>query len=150
MVKRIDQNKRPCLIWMDQVQPRQKCYASQVRLDRGSNSWPLDHDSTLNVTEMNAITTCPSVTSVSHFGLHMTEHDKKDRSKQEAIFISCHILLNHAHLNLLIILRSMSQSLSDIISCNMSYVTMICGLWSNWSYPLEVPHYLLLILNNPC
>ena len=41
----------------------QKYYAPQVRPDRGSNSWPPDHDSTFHVTEMPALTTRPSVTS---------------------------------------------------------------------------------------
>ena len=34
--------------------------APQVRPDRGSNSWPPDHDSTFHVTEMPALTTRPS------------------------------------------------------------------------------------------
>ena len=41
----------------------QKYQAPQVRPDRGSNSWPPDHDSTFQVTEMPALTTWPSVTS---------------------------------------------------------------------------------------
>ena len=42
----------------------QKCHAPQIRPTRGSNSWPPDHDSTFHVTEMPALTTWPSVTSV--------------------------------------------------------------------------------------
>ena len=42
----------------------QKYHASQVRPDRGSNSWPPDHDSTVHVTETPALTTRPSVTSL--------------------------------------------------------------------------------------
>ena len=41
----------------------QKYYAPQVRPNRGSNSWPPDHDSTFHVTETPALTTWPSVTS---------------------------------------------------------------------------------------
>ena len=41
----------------------QKYYAPQVQPDRGSNSWPPDHDSTVHVTEIPALTTQPSVTS---------------------------------------------------------------------------------------
>ena len=40
----------------------QKYYAPQVRPDRGSNSRPPDHDSTLHVTETPSLTTRPSVT----------------------------------------------------------------------------------------
>ena len=40
----------------------QKYQAPQVRPDRGSNSWPPDHDSTFHVTETPALTTWPSVT----------------------------------------------------------------------------------------
>ena len=43
----------------------QKYYAPQVRPDLGSNSWSPDYDSTLHVTEMPALTTRPSGTSVS-------------------------------------------------------------------------------------
>ena len=39
-------------------------YAPQVRPERGSNSQPPDHDSTLHVTETPALTTRPSVTSL--------------------------------------------------------------------------------------
>ena len=46
------------LIWL-----KQKYYAPQVRPDRGSNSWPPDHDSTFHVTEMPSLTTWPSVSS---------------------------------------------------------------------------------------
>ena len=35
----------------------QKYYAPQVRSDRGSNSWPPDHDSKFHVTETPALTT---------------------------------------------------------------------------------------------
>ena len=38
-------------------------YAPQVRPDRGSNSWPPDHDGTFRVTETPALTTRPSVSS---------------------------------------------------------------------------------------
>ena len=40
-----------------------KYQAPQVRPNRGSNSWPPDHDCTFHVTEMAALTTRPSVTS---------------------------------------------------------------------------------------
>ena len=43
----------------------QTCYAPHVRPDQGLNSWPPDHDSTLHVTETPALTTRPSVTSIS-------------------------------------------------------------------------------------
>ena len=39
----------------------QKYCTPQLRPDRGSNSWPPDHDSTFHVTEMSALTTRPSV-----------------------------------------------------------------------------------------
>ena len=39
-----------------------KYYAPQVRPDRGSKSWPPDHDSTFHVTKPPAPTTWPSVT----------------------------------------------------------------------------------------
>ena len=42
----------------------QKYYAPKVSPDRGSNSWPPDHDSTFHVTETPALTTWPSVTSL--------------------------------------------------------------------------------------
>ena len=42
----------------------QKYHAPQVRPNRGSNPWPPDHDSTCYVTEMPAVTTRPSVTSL--------------------------------------------------------------------------------------
>ena len=42
----------------------QKYYASQIRPDRSSNSWPPDHDSTLHVTEMPALTTRPLGTQI--------------------------------------------------------------------------------------
>ena len=45
-----------------------KYKAPQVRPNRGSNSWPLDHDSTFHVTETPVLTTWPSVTS-----FHVTE-----------------------------------------------------------------------------
>ena len=51
----------------------QKYYATQVRPDRGLNSWPPDHDSTLHVTDMSALTTQPSVTS-SSFPLQADPH----------------------------------------------------------------------------
>ena len=41
----------------------QKKYTPQVRPDRGLNSRPSDHDSTLHVTETPALTTRLSVTS---------------------------------------------------------------------------------------
>ena len=41
----------------------QKYYAPQVRPDRGSNSWPQDHHSTVHVTETPALTIQPSVIS---------------------------------------------------------------------------------------
>ena len=44
---------------------RQKFQAPQVRPNWGSNSWPLDHDSTFHVTEMPALATWPSVTSTA-------------------------------------------------------------------------------------
>ena len=42
----------------------QKHYAPQVRPHQGSNSWPPDYDNTFHVTEMPALTTQPSVTSL--------------------------------------------------------------------------------------
>ena len=41
----------------------QKYQAPQVRPDRGSNSWPPNHDSSFHVTETPALTTWPLVTS---------------------------------------------------------------------------------------
>ena len=38
--------------------------APLVRPDRGSNSWPPNHDSTFHVPEMPALTTWPSATSI--------------------------------------------------------------------------------------
>ena len=40
----------------------QKYYALQVQSDQGLNSWPPDHESTLHVAEMPALTAQPSVT----------------------------------------------------------------------------------------
>ena len=40
----------------------QKYYALQVQSDQGLNSWPVDHESTLHVAEMPALTAQPSVT----------------------------------------------------------------------------------------
>ena len=40
----------------------QKDYTPRDRPDRGSNSWPPDHDSTFHVTDTPALTTRPSVT----------------------------------------------------------------------------------------
>ena len=51
------------IIFLDQVQPRQKYYAPQVQPDWSSNSWSSGHDSTLHVTETPALTTWPSVIS---------------------------------------------------------------------------------------
>ena len=42
----------------------QKYQSPQVRPNRGSYSWPADHDSTFHVTEMLALTTRPSVTCI--------------------------------------------------------------------------------------
>ena len=42
----------------------QNYYTPQVQPDWGSNSWPPDRDSTLHVTEIPALTTRPSVSSV--------------------------------------------------------------------------------------
>ena len=47
----------------------QKYHAPQVRPDRGSNSWPPDHDSTVHVTETPALTTRPSVISYKHMNI---------------------------------------------------------------------------------
>ena len=49
------------------IQVGQKYNAPQVRPERGPNSWPPGHDSTFHVTEMPALTTWPSVTSI---GIH--------------------------------------------------------------------------------
>ena len=40
----------------------QKYYAAQVRTNQGSISWPLDHDSTLDITETPVLSIRPSVT----------------------------------------------------------------------------------------
>ena len=42
----------------------QKYYAPLVQPDRCSNSWPPDHDSTLHITKIPALTTWPSVNFV--------------------------------------------------------------------------------------
>ena len=52
----IDNIKRICLVQV-QYDLGQKYKAPQVRPDRGSNSQPPDHDSTLHVTETPALTT---------------------------------------------------------------------------------------------
>ena len=45
----------------------QKYYAHKVWPNRGSNSWPPDHDSTSHVTEMTALTTQPSLTFIQMY-----------------------------------------------------------------------------------
>ena len=53
----------------------QKYYASQVRPNQGSNSWPPDHESTVHATEMPALTTRPSVTvTVILFSISRKQH----------------------------------------------------------------------------
>ena len=54
--------------------PKQKYYAPQVRPDRGSNSRPPDHDSTLHVTETPSLTTRPSVTSTDSAAWWCPDH----------------------------------------------------------------------------
>ena len=61
----------------------QKCHAPQVRPDRGSNSWPPDHDSTFHVTETPALTTRPSV----------TYHDYHQSSTTREIFCNDYLSL---------------------------------------------------------
>ena len=51
----------PIIFWF-KYDLGQKHQAPQVRPDRGSNSWPPDHDSTLHVTETPALTTWSSMT----------------------------------------------------------------------------------------
>ena len=53
----------------------QKYYAPQVLPDRGSISWPPDHDSTLHVTETPALTTRPSVTTRDRSTTHSVSAD---------------------------------------------------------------------------
>ena len=64
MVSRCDQNHiySYSIIFWFKYDLGQTYQAPQVRPDRGSNSWPLVHDSTFHVTETPALTTWSSVT----------------------------------------------------------------------------------------
>ena len=61
------------VLFFDQEQLRQRYNTPKVRLDRGSNSWPPDHDSTFHVTETPVLTTQPSVTLTSQISQHSSQ-----------------------------------------------------------------------------
>ena len=82
----------------------QENYALQVRPNRVSNSWPLDHDSTFYVTEMPALTTWPSVTSYTQtHHLYCTP-----------VFLGSHIRM------------------CDVLGVLIKSAPMLMGAWLTW------------------
>ena len=70
VIKKVDEltawvSSRKAICFWFKYDLGQKYLAPQVWPNRGSNSWPLDHDITFHVTETPAQTTRPSVTSMA-------------------------------------------------------------------------------------
>ena len=71
-----------------QVWGRTEVIHTPSSTDRGSNSWPPDHDSAFHVTETPALTTRPSVTSWTH-----TTIDKSAAT----VLVSDNVQHNYSH-----------------------------------------------------
>ena len=130
-------------MFLVQVWLRQKYYASQVRPNRGSNSWPPDHDSTFHVTDMRcyvvvSLCLCPVV----------------DFSLQEvccsacigcAVIIAVVMLCNCQALDVLVTSHC-STYITQVESCQWHIFTMILDIF-NTKIKSENGHQFICIVH---